>query len=141
MAAIIRTKISRNSASTDPNNNGSTAGGGIYSDGVSTISIVDSTIADNIADYGGGIFCIGSTSITGCTISGNLANLDGDGICSMGGTLSIKGATRITSNQAITGYGGGIYSYPQITGNSTITTTLDGTGILIDSNKADKPTF
>ena len=93
-------------------------GGGIAAAGANTVSIVDSTVANNGAEYGGGIF-VGS-----------------------GGTLTIAGS-KINGNGADTGRGsgsgGGIYIdnasaevfYSTITNNGSISGGgIDGSGNL-----------
>ena len=64
------------------------------------VTIADSTIADNTADSGGGIYNVsGVLTITRSTISGNLATGDGGGIVSRNaGVFIITNSTGVTTN-------------------------------------------
>ncbi|HBO44349.1 MAG TPA: hypothetical protein DD670_10540 [Planctomycetaceae bacterium] len=82
-------------------------GGGIYSLG--TLTITNSTLSGNSAVYGGGIFNYsGTLSITNSTLSGNWADGPGGGIYNLSNTLSITNST-LSGNWA-DGSGGGIYN-------------------------------
>jgi hypothetical protein len=98
-------------------NRSSGSGGGIFSNGspgsAATVTISNSTISDNSAADGGGIYIPGpgfygfqgsKVTITGSTISGNRATSLGGGIVSYGG-LTVTNST-ISGNSA--GQGGGI---------------------------------
>ncbi len=91
-------------------------GGGINNSG--TLTIIDSTISDNLASNdGGGIYNSGTMTVIGSTISGNTArSSSGGGICSSEGTLTVVGS-RILGNWS-QHYGGGIHIY---SGSATIT--------------------
>jgi hypothetical protein len=99
-------------------------GGGIWAGSYETLTITDSIVSGNTAGEGAGIFSAGAVNISGCTVSGNATNGDGDGIlnfppiytASSAGpgyvippmytnTLTISGST-ISGNSA--GDGGGI---------------------------------
>jgi hypothetical protein len=85
------------------------------------LTISGSTIAQNVASYGGGIYCHNSSpTITDNTITGNSAS-DGSGIYCDYAWPTIMNNT-ITENSA--SYGGGIHcrgsSYPTITNNAII---------------------
>ncbi len=87
-------------------------GGGIFIQG--TLSVIDSTISGNAADFsnGGGIYNLGTVRVADSTISGNAAGGgSGGGICNLG-TLSIAKST-ISGNgasNAFSGGGGGIFN-------------------------------
>jgi len=124
-------------------------GGGIYIEAPSVVTIKGSTISNNVASgtqyaYGGGIFNLGTLTITksslsNSTISNNTASNDtfalpregiqtwGGGICNWG-TLTIAGGTTISNNTAHSGtdlpdvdpyygrvYGGGIFNLGTLT--------------------------
>ena len=102
--------------------NFSPRGGGISSWGEITIS--ESIISDNTAVYcGGSIQCLGVTTITGCTISGNStsANNEGGGIWCFGAII-INEST-ISCN--IGSHGAGIYNGGILTINSSIISDND----------------
>ena len=64
------------------------------------------TITGGVADDGGGIYNVGTLTVTGSTISGNSAS-EGGGISNIGGTITVIGTT-ISGNSASEGGGGGI---------------------------------
>lgn len=81
-------------------------GGGISCFGVCTIS--DSTISGNAADsIGGGIYVVGSgnKSVTNTTVHGNTAGSSGGGVYGNAGTLNITNST-ISGNYARSSGGG-----------------------------------
>ncbi|AQP43426.1 family 16 glycosylhydrolase [Tessaracoccus flavus] len=85
-------------------------GGGIYTGEGGTLTLVDSTVADNHADWsGGGIYgFLGSTTtIVNSTISGNSSN-DTGGAIRTAGDLSIVNST-ISGNSAAGWHGGAIF--------------------------------
>lgn len=89
------------SSVSNPNQYGSTSGGGIYNSG--TITLADSTISGNTSSagysYGGGISNSGTFTSTGNTISGNTTI---DQTAGYGGGLSNSG-TFISNNDTFTG--------------------------------------
>jgi hypothetical protein len=97
-----------------PGNNVSWAGGGIFNDGVMTIT--HSTITGNSgtgSEGGAGIVNYEVLSLINSTISGNETNVAGGGILATDGTLTLNHCT-VTGNTADldgdgTGGGGGIY--------------------------------
>ncbi|MDO4628945.1 MAG: carboxypeptidase regulatory-like domain-containing protein, partial [Planctomycetia bacterium] len=92
---------------TGGNAGGVKVGGGIYADGILTMT--ECTISGNTSAYGGGI-CLSSSRayITDCIISENtiLSTKSGGGITCQDGTFTITDCT-ISGNTS--GYGGGIY--------------------------------
>lgn len=89
----------------------------ISSNGV--VTITNSTVADGVAENGGGIFNDGITSIFDTTVENNSAKDDGGGILNgFGAHLTIDGST-INGNTA--GFqGGGIYNASVVTMTQTI---------------------
>ena len=83
-------------------------GGGIYNvDGALTIS--NSTLSTNSTSSGGGIYNrSGTLTVTNSTLSANSAEYGG-GIYNIGGTVTINNST--LSGNLATEYGGGIYNY------------------------------
>ena len=112
-----------------------TNGGGIYAQG--DVGAVDSTIRDNSAFIGGGLYSFGATTLRSSTVSGNESASIGGGI-----VLPISGAPASLVNSTVSGNvarGGGlfpgagaIWALRNLTvTNSTIagnTATLDGAG-------------
>jgi Bacterial Ig-like domain (group 3) len=91
--------------STIANNEGQ-YGGGIGNGLFGTLSVVDSTIVGNAAPDGGGIDNYGSAIVDDSTISGNSASGgQGGGIFNPGGTMIVEAST-ITGNSAVDGGGG-----------------------------------
>lgn len=135
------------------------AGGGIYSNGgelilrrtrvvankaataagirnAGSLSVYDSTIADNQAtQYGGGILNTGALTLEGVTVSGNTANTNAGGLYLHSadpamGQVTISNST-ISGNQAKAYMGGGIWVYYQTElwlTNSTIAGNSAGQG-------------
>ncbi len=105
---VTSSTIANNSALGD---SGSTYGGGIYND-FGTLTVIDSTISGNSADTsGGGIGTNGASSlvtVTNSTISGNSADVDGGGIYNLG-TLTVTNST-LADNKRISSGAGGIYN-------------------------------
>jgi hypothetical protein len=81
-----------------------------------TVTLSGLTITGGVAPAGGGIFNSGTLTVSGCTISSNLAVFQypysgvsaGGGIYNAG-TLTVSGCS-ILGNEAYDGYGGGIYN-------------------------------
>jgi hypothetical protein len=96
---------------------GESGGGGLFSLGTTTLT--DCTVSGNSGDEnGGGLFVFaGTTTLTDCTVSGNSANRGG-GLRSVISTLTLTNCT-ISGNFAE--YGAGLYS------QSGATTTLTNT--------------
>jgi CSLREA domain-containing protein len=102
-------------------------GGGIHNSGTLTVS--NSTISDNLAGLGGGIYNqpSGTLTVSNSTISGNSANFVG-GIYNQG-TLTVNNST-ISSNTAFIEIGG-------IYGSPNTTTTLKNT--IVANNTEGSP--
>lgn len=110
---------------TDGDNNGSEAGGGIAFTGDGILAIANSTISNNIAGIGGGIYARGTGTNTelvlgeNVLISSNTARYNGGGLFVQGleMTMSAPGSLiafneatgSIVSGQLIGGFGGGIH--------------------------------
>jgi len=89
------------------------SGGGIFSAGALTVT--NSTISENSAFYGGGIFNeAGSLTMIDSTLSYNDAYMEGSGLYNQGGTVTASNST-LSHNQA-SFTGGGIYN-----SNGTVT--------------------
>ena len=120
IATITDSDITRNNA---------IVGAGVYNDG--SVKIIGARISENTASRGGGFYNDGTATIKDGEISGNTANNNGGGIYN-GNTLFVGGTSQIMNNKAITGYGGGVYSYSG-------PVTFDGTGVNVISNSAHLP--
>jgi len=105
--------------------------GGINNAG-GTMTVSETTISGNEADFGGGIVNSGIALITNSTIAGNAGDHSGGGIDN-GGTLTISNST-IASNDAFD-QGGGINNGGSVhLDNCTITdNTADGPGVGINN--------
>ena len=71
-------------------------GGGIFSSGSGTVTIADSTVSDNSATLGGGIFTSiepGSALVTRSNVSGNTAKSRGGGLLHQVGELTARSST------------------------------------------------
>jgi len=109
-------------------------GGGVANFQDASTTVNGCTISGNTAYNGGGLanWDGGTLTMRSDTISGNIAANNGGGIYSRDGTLYLSGTSQIVNNQATSGYGGGIYSNKN-------TVTFDGTNVAIKSNKAHLP--
>jgi len=103
------------------------------------------TIANGSGDFGGGIYSQGMLTVTNSTFSGNSAQNDGGGIENDEGTLTVRNC-EFTSNTGA--YGGGIENFHgTVTVNNTTfsgnSARNDGGGIENDGGKseADDDTF
>jgi hypothetical protein len=96
-------------------------GGGVWNAG--TLSLTNSSVTGNSVTSGGGIYNNGTLTVTNSTIANNSAAYDGGGILnSDGATMTVMNGT-ITGNSVIfsggiVGYGGGIFNP-----NGTVTMT------------------
>ncbi len=140
---------------------GNGAGGGIYFQGDGVLEIIETTITNNSAAYGGGIYALGTGTNAeliiseGNIISANTARYSGGGV-SIGGPIEMTMTAPnsiIAFNEALgqaagTGYGGGL----QVSGRATAyigtsgvgglgaiysNTAIDGGGLAIISGAAD----
>jgi hypothetical protein len=70
------------------------SGGGIYN--IGTLTLTDSTVTGNRSDNaGGGVYSIGIVSLVNTTISLNSSGTTGDGIFNNDGTVNLTNATFI----------------------------------------------
>jgi len=100
-------------------------GGGVLSDSGATSTITDSTVADNNSNYdGGGIFNDGITTVSDSTVSNNTAH-NGGGLANEG-TMTVSDST-VAQNSA-TSDGGGVFSYIQSGPTSVTNSTVSGNG-------------
>jgi hypothetical protein len=95
------------------------SGGGISNYG--TLTLTNSTLSGNLADFGGGgISNYGTLTLTNSTLSGNSAYYRGGGGIENAGTLTLTNST-LSGNSA--DFGGGIYNYGTISNYGTLTLT------------------
>jgi predicted outer membrane repeat protein len=93
-------------------------GGGILTGfGFSPVTLKDSTVVDNTAESGAGIFNIlDSETLMNSTVSGNTATYEGGGINNNAGTTTLVNST-VTNNTAQVGeddpgsFGGGVFDF------------------------------
>jgi predicted outer membrane repeat protein len=108
-------------------------GGGIYNHAGSVLTVENSTIANNTAEYGGGIYNKGTLTLRNVNMIHNIADIGGGGIDSDKGTTVLIEDSLFTDNKAATLVGGGIFSGGSTTiKRSTIEDNqakLDGGGI------------
>lgn len=96
-------------------------GGGIFYEGGGVLDIADAEIAGNSADFGGGIYALGTSTaalvVTGddVVISGNTARKNGGGLAVYGIEFEFRGKnSTLLNNEALgttpeTGFGGGAH--------------------------------
>lgn len=108
---IVRTTIS--------NNRANAKGGGIHTQDESPFYLIDSTVVDNSAITGGGIFVLGSgINVINTTVSGNVAAGRGGGIAMAQGTctgfceVGLYNAT--VANNAAASASDGVYVAPGV---------------------------
>jgi hypothetical protein len=100
------------------NNSAYSSGGGIYNAAGATLAVTGGTVSGNGGLYGGGIYNAGKATVSNTTVSGNVANQNGDVATNVhdiawgggiynAGTLTVTGGT-ISGNVA--DLGGGIYN-------------------------------
>jgi hypothetical protein len=105
--------------------------GGILNQG--TLTLTNSVVSDNVADFGAGISNSGMLTLDHATVSGNTAATFGGGILNHG-TLTVNNST-ISGNTSVEFGGGGIANSggTLILNNSTVSgnsTSSDGGGLL-----------
>ena len=98
-------------------------GGGIHNDG--TLTVTDTTVAQNEAAHGGGISSVAAATatLTNVTLSGNSAASSGDG----GGIYNGASLTMVNSTVSdnSSGFGGGVFNFGDVTvTNSTLSGTM-----------------
>jgi fibronectin-binding autotransporter adhesin len=102
------------------NNHTSGYGGGLAAD---TITLTGVTISGNSAGLqGGGLDLAGPAMLTDCTISGNTAG-QGGGLLMFGRADAAFVACTVSGNSATTPGGGGLYSYPYYGTEPSVTLT------------------
>jgi CSLREA domain-containing protein len=122
--------------------NTASAGAGVFGIGGygRTITVLNTTVSDNVAEYGGGgLYLLGRSELTDCVISGNRVERDdaegsGGGIRAQDATVIVTNC--VISNNSVTsgnslGRGGGIYSEGSYS-NVTVTNSL------VTGNSADR---
>ena len=88
---------------------GSSSGGGIFNTEFGTLTIMDSTISENTAYTGGGIYSVGAITVTDSNFLDNHAiNASGGGLVTNTGTSTVENST--FSGNTSDGYGGAIHS-------------------------------
>ncbi len=118
--------------------NTATYGGGLFIRNAN-VDLKDSTLHENFANFGGGIYSDSglasqSLTITGSTISGNVADTSGGGAFNRSGQMTIRNST-ITENSALPGRGSGVASQ----GTSDTQTVVQST--IIAGNAASDVDF
>jgi len=78
------------------------SGGGIFNGGDGTLTIINSALSGNTADFGGGVYNGGTLNIVNSTISGNTANTEGAGVYNPV-TLTIINSTFSNNTSQIAG--------------------------------------
>jgi hypothetical protein len=118
-------------------------GGGIYNGGGGTLTLGNSTVSGNTADWGGGIYDSGDTlMLINSTVSDNSADQEGGGIYNSSGILTITNST-VSGNTAAGWGGGGISNDSVLTLNSSTVsgnTAAAGGGIFNGSGCSDSTT-
>lgn len=114
--------------------NAAQTGGGVFNAAKGLLSLIDSSIINNFAESsGGGIYNLGTLTISNTLLSGNMSPGFGGGLFNHQlGSLTINNST-ITGNSAsggggVTSYGSSIFKDNKIVGN--VAHTLSGGGIL-----------
>jgi hypothetical protein len=111
---------------TDGNSTIFDVGGGITINGGS-LTLKKARVSGNTAPFGGGIENnSGALIVNNSTITNNTATFDGGGIDTYpAGTITVRGASRISHNAVINGNGGGIANFDfgvvTLSGRSSIT--------------------
>ena len=114
-------------------------GGGLHITGMGNVEYNGGSVVNNIAYEGGGLWnSVGIMTISGTTITGNIANgnaTGGGGLFNNGGTLIVDAATTLTQNLAdgidVGGRGGAIF-------NNVGGTLNLATGMTISDNYASR---
>ncbi len=105
--------------------NSAISGGGIYNSG--TLTVTNSTLSGNTATYGGGFYNNQTATITGNLFAGNTANDYGGGVYNFGNNATFTNNT--FSGNTATNYGGGLYGgQPLSLVNNTFSGNLANSG-------------
>lgn len=96
-------KLQGGTAVTSPVGGSSGGGGGVRVEAGSTLVTHAVTIQGNVGDPGGGIYNLGTSTLDGSTITGNLGNLNGAGVANIGGTLTLVNSTIAGNSHASPG--------------------------------------
>ena len=89
---------------------------------------IESPSGNNSASDGGGLANVATLSLTGGTVTGNMAGSSGGGLWDRSGTSTLTNTT-VSGNTAL-GHGGGLYS---------VTSTLNLSGCTLSGNQATGP--
>ncbi len=108
-------------------------GGAVYNLGGATLSVTDSTLSNNSAHVGGGIFNGGTLTVSGGTFSDNSAYYGG--AIDNGGTATVSNST-VSGNTAT--YGGGVYNAGTLTVSGSILGPATISGITVPGNSASE---
>lgn len=93
-------------------------GAGVGALEAKNLRIEGGTLANNVADFGGGLFLtFGDATLVGVTVGENLATVDGGGIYATEASFAFEALT-VNANES-TGHAGGVYL--DATGASTLT--------------------
>jgi hypothetical protein len=109
---VLRTRLVNNLAEGTASSVGFTRGGAICNWG-GTATVTACTLTGNQASDGGGLYSMGTLTISGCTVSDNSAVLDGGGLFA-GGTAQVTNCA-VTGNTAGTNGGGMAFSSTTLT--------------------------
>jgi hypothetical protein len=101
--------ITGNSAPTTPTNSIG-FGGGIFSDGKSSLTLINTTVSGNSASAaGGGVSTIDAAFVAkGCTFSGNFAGIQGGGVNFQGAEGLMQNCTISGNSTPLAGVGSGL---------------------------------
>ncbi len=110
-------------------------GGAVSNQG--TLSVIDSTLSNNLAGSGGAIYNNGGTVVlVNSTLSGNTASVSGGAVFTNGGTVTIGNST--IANNFGAAFGGGIEAAGPVTvTSSTFSGNKAETGGAIDNSLGD----
>ena len=123
-------------------NTASQQGGGVYNESGGVVSISNSGIGTNAGNSaqqnGGGIWNNGVLTLTRATVANNTANQDGGGIYNAGSGHATIASAGVNNNRALNNHGGGVYNTgalhlygTQVAGNSA---AQQGGGLFNDAS-------
>lgn len=101
--ALVNFGTARLEGCTINSNRAAQAGGGVYNVAGAHIEITDSTVAENTAILGGGVFSAGTCLVTNSTVAGNLALGDFDGGGGEGGGIFSETGACVIVNSTVSG--------------------------------------